>query len=342
MLLPNRHGSSDKYRYGFQGQELDNEIKGEGNSVNYKYRMHDPRVGRFFAEDPLFKEYPWNSPYAFSENFVIAGTEMEGLETTWKIEEGQAVAQDGPIAGGFETKEDAITAYKNGFTNGAEFYKAMEAVNAFQEFVSRLPESEPNKATVRASPTLMEIAYSGSNPTLTVAQGVLIGFGEAPSVILPEIALSKAANAYRAWKTSKLARVAGSKINKVDDLAGAEFLDDFARLPEVPLELRTPVVRNIGNVVRNNSSHIFSAKHIKSGIMNLGSSKDDILINIANTIERNSLKLKEGFNQIVTKMNGETATVRAFVKDGELVSANAFKGTSNRKSTANVIKEIVE
>ena len=80
MLLPNRHGSSDKYRCGFQGQEKDDEIKGEGNSFNYKYRMHDPRVGRFFAVDPLADKYPHNSPYAFSENRIIDGIELEGLE----------------------------------------------------------------------------------------------------------------------------------------------------------------------------------------------------------------------------------------------------------------------
>ncbi|WP_074410207.1 RHS repeat-associated core domain-containing protein [Aquimarina megaterium] len=80
MLQPNRHKDSKSYRYGFQGQEKDDEIKGEGNSVNYKYRMHDPRIGRFFAVDPLTKEYPWNSTYAFSENRVIDGVELEGLE----------------------------------------------------------------------------------------------------------------------------------------------------------------------------------------------------------------------------------------------------------------------
>ena len=55
-------------------------IKGRGNSLNYKYRMHDPRIGRFFAVDPLAKKYPWNSSYAFSENRVIDGVELEGLE----------------------------------------------------------------------------------------------------------------------------------------------------------------------------------------------------------------------------------------------------------------------
>jgi RHS repeat-associated protein len=67
-------------RYLFQAQEMDDEIKGEGNSVNYKYRMHDPRLGRFFSVDPLFKDFPSNSSYAFSENNVIHAVELEGLE----------------------------------------------------------------------------------------------------------------------------------------------------------------------------------------------------------------------------------------------------------------------
>ncbi|MBF6652488.1 hypothetical protein C3B47_06220 [Flavobacterium columnare] len=81
-MVPNRHGASSAYRYGFQGQEKDNEIKGEGNSLNYTFRMHDPRVGRFFAIDPLFKDYPWNSPYSFAENDAIAYAELEGGEKT--------------------------------------------------------------------------------------------------------------------------------------------------------------------------------------------------------------------------------------------------------------------
>jgi len=42
--------------------------------------MHDPRVGRFFAVDPLTAKYPWNSSYAFSENKLIQFVELEGLE----------------------------------------------------------------------------------------------------------------------------------------------------------------------------------------------------------------------------------------------------------------------
>jgi RHS repeat-associated protein len=78
--MPGRSFNSGEYRYGFQGQEMDNEIKGVGNSINYKFRMHDPRIGRFFSIDPLTAKYPHNSPYAFSENRVIDGVELEGLE----------------------------------------------------------------------------------------------------------------------------------------------------------------------------------------------------------------------------------------------------------------------
>jgi RHS repeat-associated protein len=81
MVMPNRNGSDNSYRYGFQGQEKDDEVKGAGESVNYKYRMHDPRIGRFFAVDPLTDSYPWNSPYSFSENRVINAIELEGLES---------------------------------------------------------------------------------------------------------------------------------------------------------------------------------------------------------------------------------------------------------------------
>ena len=59
---------------------MDDELKGEGNSLNYTFRMHDPRIGRFFAVDPLFRSYPHNSPFAFSENVVINAVELEGLE----------------------------------------------------------------------------------------------------------------------------------------------------------------------------------------------------------------------------------------------------------------------
>lgn len=71
---------ADGYRYGFQGQEQDDEIKGDGNSLNYKYRMHDPRIGRFLSVDPLMVKYPYYSPYTYSGNRVVDMIELEGAE----------------------------------------------------------------------------------------------------------------------------------------------------------------------------------------------------------------------------------------------------------------------
>jgi RHS repeat-associated protein len=59
---------------------MDNEVKGEGKSLNFKYRMHDPRVGRFFASDPLEKKYTMLTPYQFASNNPIGMKEIEGLE----------------------------------------------------------------------------------------------------------------------------------------------------------------------------------------------------------------------------------------------------------------------
>ncbi len=68
----------------FNGMGKDDEV---GNSLNYKYRMHDPRLGRFFAVDPLAAKYPFYSQYAFSGNRVIDMVELEGLEPTMKVKD---------------------------------------------------------------------------------------------------------------------------------------------------------------------------------------------------------------------------------------------------------------
>jgi RHS repeat-associated protein len=80
MQMVGRYGNTGDYRYGFQGQETDDEVTGSESHVSYKYRMHDARLGRFLSVDPLARTYPHNSPHAFSENRVIDAFELEGLE----------------------------------------------------------------------------------------------------------------------------------------------------------------------------------------------------------------------------------------------------------------------
>jgi hypothetical protein len=77
MTIGSLSYGSEGYRFGFQGQEKDDEVYGSsGSFLNFKYRGY----GRFLSVDPLMAKYPWNSPYNFSENRVIDGIELEGLE----------------------------------------------------------------------------------------------------------------------------------------------------------------------------------------------------------------------------------------------------------------------
>ena len=95
MLQPSRFGSLQKeqgsevlswtvgkgsYRYGFNGKENDNEVKGEGGQIDYGMRVYDPRIGKFLSVDPLTKDYPWNSTYAYAENSPIENIDLDGLE----------------------------------------------------------------------------------------------------------------------------------------------------------------------------------------------------------------------------------------------------------------------
>ena len=76
-----RYSILSSYRYGFNGKENDNEVKGEGNQQDYGMRVYDPRLGKFLACDPLTKKYPELSPYQFASNTPIIAIDLDGAET---------------------------------------------------------------------------------------------------------------------------------------------------------------------------------------------------------------------------------------------------------------------
>jgi hypothetical protein len=75
-LLPGRNYSADSYRFGFNGQDKDDEINGAtGTSYTAEFWQYDPRVGRRWNMDPVDK--PWMSPYhAFSNKPIGTLTPM--------------------------------------------------------------------------------------------------------------------------------------------------------------------------------------------------------------------------------------------------------------------------
>ena len=81
MLQPGRkYSAGDGYRYGFNGKENDNEVKGEGNQQDYGMRIYDPRLGRFLSVDPIDYKYPELTPYQFASNTPLWAVDIDGLE----------------------------------------------------------------------------------------------------------------------------------------------------------------------------------------------------------------------------------------------------------------------
>ena len=83
---PGRSFSSGSYRYGFNGKENDNEVKGTGNHQDYGARIYDNRLGRFLSIDPLTNKYSFLTPYQFASNRPVDGIDVDGLEyITYKV-----------------------------------------------------------------------------------------------------------------------------------------------------------------------------------------------------------------------------------------------------------------
>lgn len=62
----------------FTSQELDEDLG--WNTYQMRWRTMDPQIGRFLQIDPLASDYVHNSTYAYAENRVIDGIDLEGLE----------------------------------------------------------------------------------------------------------------------------------------------------------------------------------------------------------------------------------------------------------------------
>lgn len=80
LRMSERSSNSSTYKYGFNGMEKDEEIKGEGNSYDFGARIYDPRIGRWLSLDPLAKKYPILSPYNYVANNPIKFVEYDGKD----------------------------------------------------------------------------------------------------------------------------------------------------------------------------------------------------------------------------------------------------------------------
>jgi RHS repeat-associated protein len=108
MLVPNRHEDSNLYRYGFNGKEKDDEVKGGGNSYDFGARLFDSRIGRFFSIDDYTKKFAEISPYSFASNNPIKNIDYNGNYT---VEVHYEIAYNAALKAGYSKEMADKIAY---------------------------------------------------------------------------------------------------------------------------------------------------------------------------------------------------------------------------------------
>lgn len=82
IVTSNSNSIAEKIKT-FQGQERNEDL---GLFIyEWKYRISDPAIGRFWQVDPLAEKYEWMTVYQFSSNQPIHAPELEGLESAFDL-----------------------------------------------------------------------------------------------------------------------------------------------------------------------------------------------------------------------------------------------------------------
>lgn len=104
------------YRFGFNGQELDNEISGTGNSYTAQFWQYNPRLGRRWNVDPVDK--PWMSSYHAFSNKPIINIDANGAnDDHWTIDSETGQVSYEPDDGG-----DIVQTIEIKYPDGTENY----------------------------------------------------------------------------------------------------------------------------------------------------------------------------------------------------------------------------
>jgi RHS repeat-associated protein len=97
MTMPGRSVHSDKYRYGFNGKEKDQDLHSL-TAYDYGFRIYNPALGRFLSVDPLTGQYPELTSYQFAGNSPVTFIDLDGLEMSWRNPVTGEFRAAGPLA----------------------------------------------------------------------------------------------------------------------------------------------------------------------------------------------------------------------------------------------------
>ncbi|RXK85907.1 RHS repeat domain-containing protein [Filimonas effusa] len=164
MIMPGRNYNAAVYRYGFNGKENDNEIKGDGNQQDYGMRIYDPRLGRFLSVDPLMSKYPELTPYQFASNTPLQAVDLDGAEALF-------------VHGTFSDKSTFDSRFVKNMLHATGWDKVQK--NAYFGNWSGANKSE---ARIEAANAFFNFLTSDKNPYRDLKHATLIGHSHGGNV----------------------------------------------------------------------------------------------------------------------------------------------------------------
>lgn len=132
---------SEGYRFGFNGMEKDNEVKGIGNSLDFGARIYDSRLGKWLSTDPLQNKYPSLSPYDFVANSPIKFVDPDGKRVDLSMMS-EARLQDYKSALKVLNKSELFRMYYSELVNSKETYYVKWADKKFNKGGSYDPNTK--------------------------------------------------------------------------------------------------------------------------------------------------------------------------------------------------------
>ena len=252
-MQPDRQWSLGSYRYGFNGKENDNEVKGEGNQLDFGARIYDPRIGKFLSVDPLTKTYPFYSPYLYAGNSPIRFIDIDGEGPGDALEILLKMLHDAPKVGtkilvekiaktniGKAVGKTTAQVYVSslGLMNGTNNLLSFGLVNKrFEEL--GLPEEYRGwyewATLVGRSQPLPERAVgpgAGNSPRLEFSSG-----SKPPAVSVPIAQIKPTPNAYVFSNSNE----GGSNTSKTSDAAKRENLVNVVNVEDDVMEFSAKI-----------------------------------------------------------------------------------------------------
>ena len=147
MQMPGRKFDTPKYRYGFGGHEKDDEVKGEGNHLNFGGYGLDVRIGRRYQIDPMVHTFPSQSPYMTFFNNPIIMADPTGMSP---CPPGDPDCGQDPLANYDERLQEGMVA------------RAKEYVSSAWNFVKKIFD-DPKGASMDVGRTVVNTAQGVVN-----------------------------------------------------------------------------------------------------------------------------------------------------------------------------------